>query len=150
MTASTTTVDANVTKSIPINVEVITEPVADAGRKVYDKVTTGAQWYLEQWEDLFIEARHMALGSSAHVTAADVLADLASANVASDIPGRLRLRLKSVRWQDELVAQIAAALGSVPDVKQVEASAVTGSFLIHYDRNRYTSRNELLAALTAA
>ncbi len=150
MTASTVTVDANATNSVPINVEVITEPVAQTSRKLYEKATTGAQWYIEQWEDLFIEAKHMALGSGSHVTAAEVLADLSNAKVASDSPGRLRLRLKSLRWQDELLAQSAQALGSIPGINLVETSTAAGSFLIFYDKARFASAEELISSLVAA
>lgn len=149
MTANTATVENASGVGTPVNVEIIVEPIAQTGQKLYDKVAIGAQWYLEQWEDLFLEARHLALGVSEHVTAADVLADLPNASVVADIPGRLRLRLKSLRWQSDLVVQSAAALGSLPGIKQVEASAVTGSFLIFYDRARYPSRTELMAALAA-
>lgn len=150
MTASTVTVDANATRSVPINVEVITEPVAQTSRKLYGKATTGAQWYVEQWEDLFVEAKHMALGSGSHATATEVLADLPNAKVASDSPGRLRLRLKSLRWQDELLAQSAQALGSVPGVTLVETSSAAGSLLIFYDKSRYASAEELMSSLVAA
>lgn len=150
MTASTVTVDANATKSVPINVEVITEPVAQTSRKLYDKATTGAQWYFEQWEDLFVEAKHMALGSGSHASAAEVLADLQNAKVASDSPGRLRLRLKSLRWQDELLAQSAQTLGSIPGVTLVETSAAAGSLLIFYEKSRYASAEELMSSLVAA
>lgn len=149
MTANAVTVESTSSKSTPVNIEVVIEPVAQTGHKLYEKAATGAQWYLEQWEDLFIEARHMALGSSAHIIVAAVLADLPSAKVVSDIPGRLRLRLKRLRWQDDLVAQSVAALGSLPGIKQVEASAITGSILIFYDRARYSSCAELMAAFAA-
>ena len=150
MTASTGTVDAVATQSSPINVEVITEPVAETSRKLYDKATTGAQWYFEQWEDLFIEAKHMALGSGSHATAADALANLPKAKIASDSPGRLRLRLKSLRWQDELLAQSAQALGSIPGVNFVETNTAAGSLLIFYEKSRYASVEELMSSLVTA
>ena len=91
----------------------------------------------------------MALGTSSHVTVADVMADLANAKVVSDIPGRLRLRLKELRWQDQLLAESAQALGSLPGLQQVEASPITGSILIHYDTARYGTRAALMDALAA-
>ena len=111
MTASTVTVETTGNKSIPVNIEAVTEPVVHHSRKLYAKAATGAQWYAEQWEDLLVEARHMALGTSSHVTVADVMADLANAKVVSDIPGRLRLRLKELRWQDQLVGGECASTG---------------------------------------
>ena len=64
---------------------------------------------------------------------ADVLAGLASVKVASDLPGRLRIRLKELRWQEQLPAQCTQTLGSLPGIGQVEASTITGSILVHYD-----------------
>ncbi len=149
MTASTVTVDSAGNKSIPVNIVTITEPVAHHSRKLYAQAATGAQWYAEQWEDLLVEARHMALGTSSHVKVADVMADLANAKVVSDIPGRLRVRLKELKWQDQLLAESAQALGSRPGIQQVETSAITGSILIHYDAARYGSRAALMDALVA-
>ena len=56
MTASTVTVESAGNKSIPVNIEAVTEPVVHHSRKLYAKAATGAQWYAEQWEDLLVEA----------------------------------------------------------------------------------------------
>ena len=101
-TANAATMESSGTTSVPVTTLAITQPVTDTSRKVYEKTVTGVHWYLEQWEDLFVEAKHMALGATAHVSAEEVLAQLATAKVASDIPGRLRLRLKGLRWQDQI------------------------------------------------
>ena len=50
--------------NVPINVEAITQPVAETSRRMYQKVADSAQWYGEQWEDLLVEAKHMALGAN--------------------------------------------------------------------------------------
>ena len=136
--------------NIPINVEAITQPVTETSRRIYQKVADGAQWYGEQWEDLLVEARHMALGANAQREVADVLAGLASVKVASDLPGRLRVRLKELRWQEQLAAQCTQALGSLPGIRQVEVSTITGSILVHYDTGCYPSSVVLLNAMAAA
>jgi hypothetical protein len=136
--------------SVPINVEVITQPVADTSMRMYRAATDGLQWYCEQWEDLFLEARHMGLGANAHLTAAAILPVFAHAKVVSDLPGRLRIRVKELRWQDDLVAQCTQAIGSLPGMKQVSASSVTGSILMLYDTAQYGSCADLLNAIAAA
>ena len=68
----------------------------------------------------------------------------------SDLPGRLRIRLKELRWQDQLAAQCTQALGSLPGINQVEVSTVTGSILVHYDTACYASSVVLLNAMAAA
>ncbi len=150
MTASTETAAPTSGKTIPVNIEVVTTPVTETSRKLFEQASTGVQWYLEQWEDLLIEASHMALGRNVQFTTADVLADLPHAKVVSNSPGRVRLRLKELRWQEDLLSQSVQALGSVPGIKQVEGSVVTGSILIHYDRTQYTTLDALLAALAGS
>lgn len=153
MTANTATMDSSGAtfgaKSVPITSLAVVQPVTDTGRKLYEKTAHGAQWYVEQWEDLFAEARHMALGATAQIKTEEVLAHLATAKVASDIPGRLRLRLKDLRWQDHLVAEAIQAVGALPGVRQVQGSTVTGSILVFYDARHYESSAALLSALTA-
>ena len=134
--------------TIPIQIDQITQPVADSSRKLYQKFAGGAQWYGEQWEDLLIEARHKALGAESHHTAADVLAGLGAAKVASDLPGRVRMRLNELRWQDHLLGEVATALGSLPGIQQVDTNTVTGSILVHYDKTLYSSLQELMQAVT--
>ena len=150
MTASpaTVTVDSPGGVNIPVQIEQITQPVTESSRKLYQKFSGGAQWYGEQWEDLLIEAKHMALGAESHHTAADVLAGLGAAKIASDLPGRVRVRLKELRWQDHLLGEVSSALGSLPGVQQVDTNTVTGSVLVHYDKTLYSSLQDLMQAVT--
>ena len=142
------TVDSPGGVTIPVQIEQITQPVAESSRKLYQKITGGAQWYGEQWEDLVVEAKHKALGAESHLAAADILAGLGAAKIASDLPGRVRVRLKELRWQDHLLGEVSTALGSLPGIQQVDASAVTGSILVHYDKTVYSSLQALMQAVT--
>jgi len=142
------TVDSPGGVNIPIQIDQITQPVADSSRKLYQKISGGAQWYGEQWEDLLIEAKHKALGAESHHTAADVLAGLGAAKIASDLPGRVRVRLKELRWQDHLLGEVTTALGSLPGIQQVNTNTASGSILVHYDKTLYSSLQELMQAVT--
>ncbi len=143
-------VDAPSGVNIPINIESVTQPVADTSRRVFQRASDGAHWYVEQWEDLFAEARHAALGANAHLGVADVLAALPSAKIVSDISGRLRVRTKSLKWQDQLAAQCSQVIGALPGIRQVDISALTGSILVHYDPASYPSSAALLEAVAGA
>ncbi len=150
MTASpaSATMDSSGGVNIPVQIEQITQPVAESSRKLVQKIAGGAQWYGEQWEDLLVEAKHKALGAEAAHTAADILAGLSAAKVVSDLPGRVRVRMKELRWQDHLLGQVTTALGSLPGIKQVDASTVTGSILVHYDKVLYPSLQDLMRTVT--
>ena len=150
MTASSAsaTVDSSGGVNIPVQIEQITQPVTESSRKLYQKISGGAQWYGEQWEDLLIEAKHKALGAESHHTAGDILAALGAAKIASDLPGRVRVRLKELRWQDRLLGDVSSALGSLPGIQQVDTNSVTGSILVHYDKNLYSSLQDLMQAVT--
>ena len=43
--------------SSTLNASVVTEPVTRVGRKAYDQVAGGMQWYVERWEDMVHEAK---------------------------------------------------------------------------------------------
>ena len=150
MTASpaSATVDLPGGVNIPVQIEQITQPVTESSRKLVQKIAGGAQWYGEQWEDLLVEARHKALGAESHYTAADVLAGLGAAKIVSDLPGRVRVRMKELRWQDHLLGGITTALGSLPGIQQVDTSTVTGSILIHYDKVLYPSLQDLMRTVS--
>ena len=126
---------------------VVTEPVARAGRKVYGQAAEGVQWYLEKWEDLVHEARSARAPAPVNLSVDDVLAGLPGAQVASNISGRARLRLKSLKRQDQIAEQTAQALANVPGISQAGINPLTGSVLIFYDTKRYKSLDELLEAV---
>ena len=130
-----------------LNPSAVTEPVAKAGRKVYDQAAGGVQWYLEKWQDMVHEARSARAPAPGSLNVDDVLAGLPGAKVASNIPGRARLRLKSLKRQDQIAEQTAQALANMPGISQAEVNPLTGSVLIFYDAKRYTSLDELLEAV---
>ena len=127
--------------------QTVTEPVIRASSMLYARIAGSTQWYFEQWEDLLAEAKAQRVGDMVGIGVADILAGMPLAKVVSELPGRVRLRLESIKGQDQLADQSAQAIGSMPGIRQVEASALTGSVLIFYDPARYASRNLLLAAI---
>ena len=138
----------NSAKAIPdkVDTSAVTEPVAKAGRKVYDQAAGGVQWYMEKWGDLVHEAR-ASRAPTESLTVDDVLAGLSEAKVMSSIPGRARLRLKSLKRQDQVAEQTAQALVSKPGINQVGVNPLTGSVLVLFDKDQYPSLDALLQAL---
>ncbi len=53
--------------------------------------------------------------------------------VVHHLPGRLRLRVSSVKGNPAALAKIADTLGSVDGVSATEVNPVTGGILVHYD-----------------
>lgn len=107
-----------------------------------------AQWYAGQWAELAAEAR-ASVTPHTELTAAALCADLCHAKVASDLPGRVRLRvaqLRGIRW---LAKEVEQQLARQPGIERVSVSAATGSVLIYYCRRRYPSIRALLANLGA-
>ena len=129
--------------------ETVTQPVTRTSLQVYETLVGSVQWYVEQWEDLVVEAKASLASNAPSPTVAEVLAGLAEATVASAIPGRVRWRLKQLKGHDRLAEQGAQALGRLPGIRQVEVSALTGSVLIFYDTAKYASRDALARALAA-
>ncbi len=131
---------------IPTINETVVQPVAKTGQQLFGKVIGGVHWYLEQWEDLVMEAKEMVAPTDEGITAADILARLNEAQVISEIPGRIRWRLKELKGQTHLAEAVASALVSAPGVNQVSVRALTGSILVFYDAESYPSRESLLSA----
>ncbi|MCO5190140.1 MAG: hypothetical protein M9918_18365 [Anaerolineae bacterium] len=122
--------------------------VTDAGRKAYDSVAGGAQWYIEQWEDLIAEAREMRASAELDdIPAEDFLANLIEAKIDSDIPGRLRVRPAQLKGRSELARQCTELLAGVDGISEAHVSALTGSVLLFYDTNHFETSEELLLAL---
>jgi copper chaperone CopZ len=63
--------------------------------------------------------------------------------IVHEIPGRLRVRLPALRRNEANAARITAALRSLDGVSGVEASTVTGSLVVTYDRDTLQSRTIL-------
>jgi hypothetical protein len=121
--------------------------IARSGRRLVETIAGGAERYLERWEDLVHEARASSRPVDESLRVGDALALLPAAKVESDIPGRVRLRLKQLRGRGPLTKQLAAALEGDEGVDRAEVSARTGSVLVHYDTVRYGTRDALLEAV---
>jgi Heavy metal associated domain 2 len=130
-------------------VATIVPRLSRSGRRIAETITGGAERYFEHWEDLVVEARATLRAPDQGLSVGETLALLSEAKVESDLPGRVRLRLKQLRGRKSLAAQTAGALEGVEGVERVEASALTGSVLIFYDSRRYGSREALLGAVGA-
>lgn len=52
------------------------------------------------------------------------------------LPGRVRLRVRSVKGNPELAEQMRAAFSSVPGLTGLSYNTITGSVLITYDSHR--------------
>lgn len=128
----------------------VSTPVVKSSKAAYGSFQEKVQWYLEKWEDLVEEAKaersHHDDSDSAH----NILNSLSDAKVSCDFPGRLRLHPANLKGHGSLVEPIAQVLGSMPGVKQVEVSSLTGSILIVYDKSKYATGKDLLAAVTPA
>ncbi|MFN8474233.1 MAG: hypothetical protein U0822_18715 [Anaerolineae bacterium] len=128
----------------------VSKPLHEPSRKAYGRLQESVQWYVEHWEDLVHEARaERAPHEEVSLSPDGILKSLSDAKVASDIPGRVRLRVDQLKGHDGLAEPVAQTLGSIPGVKQVEVSSATGSILVVYDKKKYASREELLGAIPA-
>ncbi len=125
------------------------KPLVDATHNVYEKIAGGVEWYFEHWVDLFEEIKAEQAARMPSLDIAGVMAALGDAKVASDIPGRARLRLPMLKKRSDLCAQVAEAVKAVPGVDAVHVSAITGSILALYDAGEYQSLDELLRAVVA-
>jgi hypothetical protein len=65
------------------------------------------------------------------------------------LPGRLRLRFKSLQGRHAVAGALEAHLGAVEAISRAEVSALTGSLLLHYDPALLSSP-ELLDAFSEA
>jgi len=147
--ANGTTAESSVAVAIVNVPAMVANSVTQTNRQFYDSITSGVQWYFEQWEDLVEEAKASLSTDAESIGVSDILAGLAEAKVASDIPGRIRLRLKQLRGHDDLATQSAQALGRLSGITEVDVSALTGSILIFYDTAQYESRDALVRAIAA-
>jgi hypothetical protein len=127
--------------------KVIPDSLTQTGQKGYDKVAGSVQWYLEKWEDLIEEARSVQHAKLEAVSLKEVLAFLPEAKVASDIPGRLRVRTSVLKGQSRLAAQCATELDGIEGIDEVHVSALTGSVLFWYNTDILESRDALMQAI---
>jgi hypothetical protein len=127
----------------------VTKPLVDATHSIYQSALGGVEWYVEHWVDIFEEIKAEQAARLPSVQVADILGGLGDARIASDIPGRARLRLPQIKKQTALCAELAELVKAAPGVDAVHVSTVTGSILVHYDTDQASSLAELLAAIRA-
>ncbi len=131
-------------------VSTVAKPLAEPSRNAYGRFQEGVQRYVEKWEDLVHEAKVESGHDEDSVTADSVLKGLSDAKVTCDFPGRLRLQPAGLKGHSSLAEPIAQVLGSIPGVKQVDVSSLTGSILMIYDKKKYATGKDLLAAIPTA
>ena len=127
----------------------IASSVTGATKKVHGKLLGGVEWYFEHWVDLFEEIKAEKQSVLGSFSLDDIMAALPGAKVASDVPGRARLRLPLLKGQETLCELCAEALKRVPGVDEVHVSALTGSVLALYDTDEFPSLQALLDAIGA-
>lgn len=67
-----------------------------------------------------------------------------SVEIASYIPGRVRLRTKKIVKNEKLAAEVKARLLAFGELDSVETSTATGSILITYRPERLRTNPELV------
>ena len=122
----------------------IASSLADGTKHVHGKVMGSVEWYFEHWVDIFEEIKAERQHKLGSFSLADVIGALPGARVTSDTAGRARLRLPLLKGQKALCEQCADALGAVAGIEQVRVSAVTGSVLVFYDTDEFSSLPDLL------
>jgi len=65
------------------------------------------------------------------------------------IPGRMRLRFKSLKGRPDTAKALQSHLGAVDGISRVEVNAITGSLLLNYDP-RFLSSPDFLDAFSEA
>lgn len=129
-------------------IDAVPQSVTDSSKKVYDALNSRVQWYLEHWEDVIEEAREMQIGDIEDISLAEFLANLPEAVVVSEIPGRLRVRMKKLKGQSNLAREGLEALAQVDGISEVHVSDLTGSVLLFFDKQQYESGEGLLQSIS--
>lgn len=134
----------------PADTAAAAKPIIDAGHSVYHKAAVHAERYFEHWVDLVEEIKaEQEVPDQPVLSLDDILTSLATAGVASESTGRVRLRLPALHGQRELAEQVADVLVNVPGVLRVQVSPITGSVLIFFNARVYPSSSDLLDAIVA-
>ena len=147
---TTVTIEAPATSVATLDPTAVTKPLVDATHTMYEKVAGGFEWYFEHWVDIVEEIRAEQAARVPNLAVDDILTALGDARVASDIPGRVRLRLPELKHQTSLAEQCAETLKGIPGIDEVHVSPVTGSVLAYYDTDILASVPALLAAVKPA
>ncbi len=69
--------------------------------------------------------------------------ELEGLKIVHALPGRVRLRVATVKGNPALARRVQKKLAAVPGIRQVEAKPGTGSLLIHYDTGELLSTASL-------
>jgi hypothetical protein len=57
--------------------------------------------------------------------------------IAHQVPGRIRMKVPSVRTNPELAEQIRQTFAAIPGIEQVTVNPTTGSIVLHYDTEKH-------------
>jgi len=57
--------------------------------------------------------------------------------IAHQVPGRIRMKVPSVKTNPELAEQIKQTFSAIPGIEQVMINPTTGSVVLHYDKDRH-------------
>ena len=134
----------------PVLRTAVVYPATKTGQVISDKLSSGINWYGEQWSDIIAEARAgCAAEHTDAMTLAGLLASLPASRVLSNTPGRVRLKVAPLKGRTDRSVFIADAVSTVPGVLRVTASPYTCSVLINYDTMCYVSLDSLLDWIVA-
>lgn len=57
--------------------------------------------------------------------------------IAHQVPGRIRMKVPSLKTNSELAEQIKQTFSAIPGIEQVTINPTTGSVVLHYDQDRH-------------
>jgi len=57
--------------------------------------------------------------------------------IAHQVPGRIRMKVPSIKTNPELAEQIKQTFSAIPGIEQVTINPTTGSIVLHYDQDRH-------------
>jgi len=57
--------------------------------------------------------------------------------IAHQVPGRIRMKVPSLKTNPELAEQIKQTFSAIPGIEQVKINPTTGSVVLHYDQDRH-------------
>ena len=57
--------------------------------------------------------------------------------IAHQVPGRVRMKIKAGKGNPELLKQISEVFGAIPGIEAVAVNPTTGSVVLHYDADRH-------------
>ena len=57
--------------------------------------------------------------------------------IAHQVPGRVRMKIPSAKGNPELLQEIGSAFGQIPGIERIKVNPVTGSVVLHYDKEQH-------------